>query len=90
LHFHDDEPTTKPVSAYGFDFEKFSLSKDDFKDLMLDQTIIYHSDDTAFKNNKEKEANPWGAFHLKYGDLLRKAFKEQWLILPILLISNVP
>jgi hypothetical protein len=77
LHFPDDEPTTQPVSAYDFDFEKYSLSKDDFKDLMFDEIMLYHSDEAAFKYIKEKEANPGGALHLKYGHRLRKAFKEQ-------------
>ena len=37
LHFPDDEPTTTPVSAFDFDFEKYSLGKDDFKDLIYEE-----------------------------------------------------
>jgi serine/threonine protein kinase len=48
LHYPDDEPTTEPVSAFDFDYEKFSLSKEDFKDLMFDEIMLYHSDDAAF------------------------------------------
>ena len=47
LHFPDDEPTTTPVSAFDFDFEKYSLSKDDFKDLIYDEIMLYHSDEAA-------------------------------------------
>lgn len=47
LHFPDDEPTTQPVSAYDFDFEKYSLSKEDFKDLIYDEILLYHSDEAA-------------------------------------------
>ena len=38
LHFPDDEPVMdEPVSAYDFDFEKFSLTKEDFKDLIYEE-----------------------------------------------------
>ena len=47
LHFPDDEPTTDIVSAYDFDFEKFSLTKDDFKDLIYEEIMLYHSDEAA-------------------------------------------
>ena len=47
LHFPDDEPTTQNVSAYDFDFEKYSLSKEDFKDLIYDEILLYHSDEAA-------------------------------------------
>ena len=47
LHFPDDEPDTEPVSAFYFDFEKYSLSKEDFKDLMYEEIMLYHSDDAA-------------------------------------------
>ena len=48
LHFPDDEPTTEHVSAFDFDFEKFSLTKDDFKELIYEEINLYHSDDAAF------------------------------------------
>ena len=47
LHFPDDEPTTQSVSAYDFDFEKYSLSKEDFKDLIYEEIMLYHSDEAA-------------------------------------------
>ncbi len=47
LHYPDDEPTTQPVSAFDFDFEKYSLSKEDFKDLMYEEIMLYHEDDAA-------------------------------------------
>ena len=49
LHFPDDEPTTNLVSAFDFDFEKFSLTKEDFKDLIYEEIMLYHSDDAAVK-----------------------------------------
>ena len=44
LHFPDDEPICDPMSAYDFDFEKFSLSKDDYKELIYEEIMLYHSD----------------------------------------------
>lgn len=76
LHFPDDEPTTQPVSAYDFDFEKYSLSKEDFKDLIYDEIMLYHSDEAALSYIKSKEMNPSGALHEKYGHRLRKVYKE--------------
>lgn len=76
LHFPDDEPTTQPVSAYDFDFEKYSLSKEDFKDLIYDEIMLYHSDEAALAYIKSKEANPGGALHDKYGHRLRKVYKD--------------
>ena len=75
LHFPDDEPTTELVSPFDFDFEKYSLSKDDFKDLMFDEIQLYHSDEAAFNYIKQKKENPEGALHLKYGGRIRKAYK---------------
>lgn len=76
LHFPDDEPTTDTVSAYDFDFEKFSLTKDDFKDLIYEEIMLYHSDEAAFDYIKNKRKYPDGALHLRYGNRFRKAYRE--------------
>jgi serine/threonine protein kinase len=76
LHFPDDEPTTNPVSAFDFDFEKYSLGRDDFKDLIHDEILLYHSDEAALNYIKQKEQFPNGALHLKYEKKIRKAYKE--------------
>lgn len=76
LHFPDDEPTTDIVSAYDFDFEKFSLTKDDFKDLIYEEIMLYHSDEAAFEYIKNKRKYPDGALHLRYGNRFRKAYRE--------------
>tara|TARA_B110000285_G_C15071516_1_gene588258 strand:+ start:1132 stop:1437 length:306 start_codon:yes stop_codon:yes gene_type:complete len=77
LHFPDDEPETEPVSAFDFDFEKYSLSKEDFKDLMYEEIMLYHSDDAAFQYIKSKKEHPGGSLHLKYGSRIRKAYKGE-------------
>lgn len=56
LHYPDDEPVMdEPVSAYDFDFEKFSLTKEDFKDLIYEEIQLYHSDEAAFEYIKNKK-----------------------------------
>ena len=74
LHFPDDEPTTEPVSAFDFDFETYSLSKEDFKDLMYDEIMLYHSDEAAFAyiENKKKFPNGMLEAKTKYQERLRK------------------
>lgn len=75
LHFPDDEPSTEFVSAYDFDFEKFSLSKDDFKDLIYEEIMLYHSDEAAFEYIKNKRQYPEGMLHLKFGNRYRRAYR---------------
>lgn len=76
LHFPDDEPTTEPVSAFDFDFEKYSLSKEDFKDLMYEEILLYHSDEAAIQYIEQKKKYPDGQLHVKYANRLRKAYKD--------------
>jgi len=44
LHCDEDEPTTEPVSAFDFDFEIFDLKKEDYKDLIYEEIMLYNSD----------------------------------------------
>jgi mitogen-activated protein kinase 1/3 len=75
LHFPDDEPITEQVSPYDFDFEKFSLRKEDFKDLIYEEIMLYHSDEAAFEYIKNKRKYPDGALQIRYGDRLRKEYR---------------
>ena len=49
LYYPDDEPTTKPVSLFDFEFERQSLTMRDLKDLMYEEILFYHF-------NQKKEA----------------------------------
>ena len=60
-----------------FDFEKYSLSKEDFKDLMYDEILLYHSDEAAIQYIEQKKKYPDGQLHVKYANRLRKAYKDQ-------------
>lgn len=75
LHYPDDEPVTNPVTAYDFDFEKYSLTKDDYKDLIYEEIMLYHSDEAAFNYINNKRKYPDGNLHLKFGNRLRAAFR---------------
>ena len=77
LHFPDDEPTCEPVSAFDFDFEKFSLTKDDYKELIYEEIMLYHSDEAAQAYINSKMQYPDGNLHLKYGNnKFRRAYKN--------------
>lgn len=55
LHFPDDEPTTEKVLGFDFDFEKYSLSTSEYKDIMYEEIMLYHSDEAALEYIKLKE-----------------------------------
>ena len=44
LHFPDDEPTSDFVSAFDFDFEIYKLRKEDYKDLIYEEIMLYHDE----------------------------------------------
>ena len=75
LHYPDDEPTTDKVSGFDFDFEKYSLNTSEYKDVMYEEILLYHSDEAALEYIKMKETYPDGALHLRYTQKLRKAYK---------------
>ncbi len=45
LHCQEDEPSAEPVSAFDFDFEIYDLKSSDFKELMYEEIMLYHSDE---------------------------------------------
>lgn len=66
LHFPDDEPTCDPVSAFDFDFELYSLKKEDYKDLIYEEIMLYH-DEEAFKQYmNDKQDHPNGILNRRY------------------------
>lgn len=44
LHCPEDEPVTDTVSAFDFDFEIYDLKKEDYKDLIFEEVLLYHSE----------------------------------------------
>jgi len=51
------------------------LSKEDFKDLIYEEIMLYHSDEAALNYIKMKEKYPEGALNLKYAHRMRKAYR---------------
>lgn len=77
LHFPDDEPTTEEVSAFDFDFEIYSLKKEDYKDLIYEEIMLYHDEDSVKQYMKDKAENPEGILYKRYGkDRIKKKFKK--------------
>ena len=77
LHFPDDEPTCEPVSAFDFDFEIYSLRKEDYKDLIYEEIMLYHSEESITQYLADKKDNPEGILHKRYGkDRIKRKFKK--------------
>lgn len=64
------------MSAFDFDFELYSLKKDDYKDLIYEEIMLYHDEDVVKQYMTDKEENPEGILHKRYGkDRIKKKFK---------------
>lgn len=84
LHFPDDEPTCEPVSAFDFDFEIYSLKKDDYKDLIYEEIMLYHEEESVKQYLKNKSEYPEGVLFKRYGkDRIKKKFKKWELMIYI-------
>lgn len=66
LHYPPDEPTAKPVSPFDFDFEKYDLSIEETKELILEEIMLYHSSKAQKKYIANRKKYPDGVLHLKY------------------------
>lgn len=55
LHYAPDEPTAKPVSSFDFEFEKYDLSIEETKKLILDEIMLYHSSKAQKKYISERK-----------------------------------
>lgn len=67
LHWEEDEPTTNPVDAYDFDFEKYDLSIEELKEEILEEIKLYHSSKAQKKYIANRKKYPNGMLHVKYG-----------------------
>lgn len=67
LHYPDDEPSCTPVSAFDFDFDLYSFSTNDYKDLIYEEIMLYHDEETAALYLENKEKYPNGVLFKKYG-----------------------
>ena len=51
------------------------MSKEDYKDLIYEEIMLYHSDEAAFEYIKNKRQHPEGCLHQRFGHRYRKAFR---------------
>ena len=70
LHWEEDEPTTHPVDAFDFDFEKYDLAIDETKDEILEEIRLYHSSKAQKKYIAHRKKYPNGMLHVKYKNLI--------------------
>jgi hypothetical protein len=65
------------VSAYDFDFELYSLKKEDYKDLIYEEIMLYHDDESVKEYLKNKKETPDGILFKRFGaDRIKKKFKK--------------
>jgi hypothetical protein len=73
LHVPEDEPTTEQLSAFDFDYEIYDLKKEEYKDLIYEEILLYHSEEMLREYIENKKKYPDGMLHLKYGGQKKKA-----------------
>lgn len=83
-HMEDDEPVGEPVSAFDFDYELFSLDRAKYKQLLFEETQLYHSQEERDKYKRLKQEHPNGYMHTRFPkDKLRTMYKEDPTVLAI-------
>ncbi len=55
------------MSAFDFDFELYNLKKEDYKDLIFEEIMLYHDEAAVKQYYKDKQATPSGILFRKYG-----------------------
>lgn len=68
LHCVEDEPTTETVSAFDFDFEIYDLKREDYKDLLYEEVMLYHSDELLKNYLENKQQYPDGMLGKRFGE----------------------
>ena len=64
------------MSAFDFDFELYSLKKDDYKDLIYEEIMMYHDEDLVKQYLKDKQDHPEGILFKRFGkEKVKKKFR---------------
>lgn len=66
LHCSEDEPDASPVEAFDFDFEKYDLTKQQYKELIYAETLMYHDKEARERYEIDKKEHPEGILSLKF------------------------
>lgn len=77
LHCPEDEPVTEPVSAYDFEFEIYDLKREDYKDLLYEEVMLYQSEDKIKEYLENKKKFPNGILSQRFADKVFKP-KDAW------------
>lgn len=77
MHCEDDEPDAKVVDAFDFDFEKYDLDKEQYKDLIYAETLLYHDEAARKEYEENKKLHPEGILRLKFGEKLKQVGSEK-------------
>ena len=65
------------VSSFDFDFELYNLKKEEYKDLIYDEIMLYHDDERFKQYMRDKQQHPQGVLFQKYGkEKLRKRYRK--------------
>ena len=65
------------MSAFDFDFELYSLKKEDYKDLIFEEIMLYHDEESVKTYLKNKSEYPEGVLFKRYGkDRIKKKYKK--------------
>jgi serine/threonine protein kinase len=70
LHNEPDEPKTKHVNSFDFDFEKYELTVDHIKNEIHEEILLYHSAKAQATYVENRIAHPKGMLHLRYKELI--------------------
>ena len=77
LHQEDDEPTGTPVSDFDFDFELYSLKIEEFKQLIYEETQLYHDAQAQQEYAQNMESHPQGILNQRFDKgRLRTMYKQ--------------
>eukprot|EP00826_Nyctotherus_ovalis_P045419 TRINITY_DN5031_c0_g1_i10.p1 TRINITY_DN5031_c0_g1~~TRINITY_DN5031_c0_g1_i10.p1 ORF type:complete len:184 (+),score=48.84 TRINITY_DN5031_c0_g1_i10:87-638(+) len=72
LHNSAEELTATPVTLFDFEFEKYSLTGEEFKSLIYDEIQLYHSEEKRKEYERLKKEFPNGILATKGIGKLRK------------------
>ncbi len=65
------------MSAFDFDFEIYSLKKEDYKDLIYEEIMLYHDEKLIKDYLSNKAENPEGILQKRYGkERIKRKFKK--------------
>ena len=66
LHDEDDEPIGKPMSPFDFDFELYSLSIAEYRELIYQEILLYSEEEKVNEYLKNKAEHPNGILFKKF------------------------